>query len=72
MVRFLVGIISCVPRSTGHSLVTMFSLSMSVKERPLHWILVRSQIYYSEHILAYESGKTHCSLVVGSGSFRID
>ena len=37
----------------GYSLVTLFSLSMSVKDRPLHWILGRSQTYYSEHILGY-------------------
>ena len=45
---------------------------VSVKDRPLHWILVRSQTYYHEHILVYGRGKTHCSLVVGSGSFRTD
>ena len=39
----------------GHSLVTLFSLSVSVKDRPLHWILVRSQTYYPEHILVYGS-----------------
>ena len=37
----------------GHSLVTLFSLSMSVKDRPLHWVLVKSQIYYLEDILGY-------------------
>ena len=42
MVRVLVGVRGCVPWPTGHSLVTLFSLSMSVKDRPLHWILVRS------------------------------
>ena len=26
---------------------------VSVKDRPLHWILVRSQTYYPEHILVY-------------------
>ena len=40
---------------TGHSLVTLFSLSVSIKDRPLHWILVRSQTYYPGHILAYGS-----------------
>ena len=70
MVRVLVGVIGCVPRPMGHSLVTLFSLSVSVKDRPLMWILVRSQTYYPKHILAYGSGKTRCSLVVGSGSFR--
>ena len=26
---------------------------MSVKDRPLHWILGKSQTYYPEHILGY-------------------
>ena len=72
MVRALVDVIGYVPRPMGHSLVTLFSLSMSVKDQLLHWILVRSQTYYPEHILAYRSGKARCSLVVGSGSFRTD
>ena len=55
MVRVLVGVRGCVPWPTGHSLVTLFSLSMSVKDRPLYWILVRSQTYYPEHILVYGS-----------------
>ena len=55
MVRVLVGLIGCVPQLMGHSLVTLFSLSVSVKDRPLHWILVRSQTYYPEHILIYGS-----------------
>ena len=60
------------PVATGHSLVTLFSLSVSFKDRPLHWILVRSQTYYPEHILAYGSGKARYTLVVGSDSFRTD
>ena len=55
MVWVLVGVRGCVPRSMGHSLVILFSLSMSVKDRPLHWILVRSQTYYPKHILVYGS-----------------
>ena len=55
MVRVLVGVRGCVPWPTGHSMVTLFSLSVSVKDRPLHWILVRSQTYYPEHILVYGS-----------------
>ena len=47
-------------------------LPVSVKDRPLHWVLVRSHTYYPEHILIYGSGKARCSLVVGSGSFRTD
>ena len=53
MVWVLVGVRGCVLRPMGHSLVTLFSLSMSVKDRPLHWVLDRSQTYYPEHILGY-------------------
>jgi hypothetical protein len=60
------------PTTTGLSLVALFSLSVSIEDRPLLWMVVRSQIYYPEHILTYESRKTCCSLVVGSGSFRTD
>ena len=45
---------------------------VSVKDRPLLWMVVRSQTYYPEHILAYWSGKTYYSLVMGSSSFRTD
>ena len=55
MVWVLVGVRGCVLRPTGHNLVTLFSLSVSVKDRPLHWILVRSQTCYPEHILVYGS-----------------
>ena len=53
MVRVLVGVRGCVPRPTGHNLVTLFSLSVSVKDRPLHWVLGKSQTYYLEHIRVY-------------------
>ena len=55
IVCVLVGVRGCVLRPIGHSLVTLFPLSVSVKDRPLHWILVRSQTYYPEHILVYGS-----------------
>ena len=42
---------------------------MSIEDRPLLWMVVRSQTYYSEHILAYGSQKAHYALVAGSGSF---
>ena len=60
------------PMATGLSLVTLFFLSMSIDDRPLLWMVVRSQTYYPEHILAYGSGKTHYALVMGFGSFRTD
>ena len=53
MVWVLVGVRGCVLRPTGHSLVTLISLSVSVKDRPLHKILGKSQTYYPEHILVY-------------------
>ena len=40
MVRVLVGVIGCVPRLMGLSLITLFFLSMLVKDRLLLWILV--------------------------------
>ena len=60
------------PVAMGLSFVTLFSLSMSIEDRPLLWMVVRSQIYYPEHILAYGSGKARYVLVVCSGSFRTD
>ena len=56
----------------GLSLVTLFSLSMSIEDRLLLSMVVRSQTYYPEHILAYGNGKARYALVVGSGSFRTD
>ena len=49
------------PMATRLSLVTLFFLSMSIKDRPLLWLVVRSQTYYPEHILVYGSRK--CSLL---------
>ena len=45
---------------------------MSIEDRPLLWMVVRSQTYYLEHILAYGSEKAHYALVVGSHSFWTD
>ena len=55
MVWVLVGVIGCVPRPIGISLVILFSLYVSIKDRPLLWMVVRSQTYYPEHILVYGS-----------------
>ena len=43
-----------------------------IEDCPLLWMVARSQTYYPEHILAYGSGKTCYSLVMGSSSFRTD
>ena len=54
--RYGLGIGGCkrlCPAATGHSLVTLLSLSVSVKDRPLHKTLGKSQIYYPKHILVY-------------------
>ena len=45
---------------------------MSIEDRLLIWMVVRSQTYYPEHILAYRSGKARYALIVGSGSYRTD
>ena len=45
---------------------------MSIEDRPLLWMVVRSQTYYLEHILAYGIGKTRYAFVVSSDSFRTD
>ena len=42
MVWVLVGVRCCVPQPMGHSLVTLFSLSVSVKDRSLQWTLGKS------------------------------
>ena len=44
----------------------------SIEGSPLLCMVVRSQTYYLEHILAYGSGKTCYSLVMDSGSFWTD
>ena len=72
MVLILVGVTGCVPQPTGLTLVTLFSLSVSIEDRPFLWMVVKSQTYYPEHILAYGSGKARYALVVGSGSFWTD
>ena len=72
MVWVLVGVIGCVLRPTGLSLVTLFFLFVSIKDHPLLWMVVRSQTYYPKDTLAYGSGKARYALVVGSGSFRTD
>ena len=56
--------------ATGHSLVTLLSLSVSVKDRPLHKALGKSQTYYPKHILGYGRREDLLLSCRGSGSFR--
>ena len=72
MVWVLMGVIGYVLWPTGLSLVILFFLFVSIKDRLLLWMVVRSQTYYPEHILACGSGKARYALVVGSDSFRTD
>ena len=60
------------PMAMGFSLVTLFSLSVLIEDCQLLWMVVRSQTYYPEHILAYGSRKAHYAFVVGFGSFWTD
>ena len=72
MVWVLVGVRGCVLRPTGHSLFTLFSLSVSVKDRPLHKTLGKSQTYYPEHILGYGCLEDLLLSCCGSDSFWTD
>ena len=58
-------------RQSSEALVA-FVPPVSIEDRPLLWMVVRSRTYYPEHIFAYESGKARYALVVGSGSFWTD
>ena len=72
MVWVLVGVRGCVAVDAGHSLVTLLSLSVSVKDRPLHWTLGKSQTYYPKHILGYGRLEDLLLSCRRSGSFRTD
>ena len=60
------------PVATGLSLATLFFPFVSIEDRPLLWMVVRSQTYYPEHILPYGSRKARCYLIMGSDSFWTD
>ena len=51
MVWVLVGVRGCVAVDAGYGLVTLLSLSVSVKDRLLHKTLGQSQTYYPKHVL---------------------
>ena len=60
----------------GHGLVRQLSEAlvafvppMSIEDRPLLWMVVRSQTYYPKHILVYGSRKARYALDMGSDSF---
>ena len=58
--------------AAGHSLVTLLSLPMSIKDRPLHKALGKSQTYYPELILVYGCLEDLLLSYRGFGSFRTD
>ena len=72
MVWVLVGVRGCVAVDTGHGLVTLLFLPMSVKDRLLHKALGKSQTYYPEHILGYGCLEDLLLSYRGSGSFWTD
>ena len=69
MVWVLVGVRGCVAVDTGHGLVTLLSLSVSIKDRSLHKALGKSQTYYPEHILGYGRLEDLLLSCRGFGSF---
>ena len=70
MVWVLVGVRGCVTVDAGHSLVTLLSLPVSVKDRLLQWTRGKSQIYCPEHILGYGRLEDLLLSYRGFGSFR--
>ena len=57
-------------RHSSEARITLV-LPISIEDRPLLWMVVRSQTYYPKHILAYRSEKDYYALVAGSGSFGL-
>ena len=73
MVWVLVGVRGYIAVDAGHSLVTLLSLSMSFKDRSLHKASWEShRLIILSTYLGMGVGKTCYSLVMGSGSFRIN
>ena len=72
MVWVLVGVRGYVAVDTENGLVTLLSLSVSIKDRPLHKALGKSQTYYLEHILRYGRLEDLLLSCRGSGSFWTD
>ena len=72
MVWVLVGVRGCVAVDAGHGLVTLLSLSVSIKDRSLHKTLGKSQTYYPEHILVCGRLEDLLLSCRGSGSFWTD
>ena len=72
MVCVLVGVRGCVTVDAGHGFVTLLSLSVSVKDRPLYKALGKSQIYCPRHILGYGRREDLLLSCRGSGSFWTD
>ena len=54
---------------TGHNLVALLSLSVSVKDRSLHKTRGKSHTYFPEHILGYGCLEDLLLSYCGFGSF---
>ena len=72
MVWVLAGVRGCVAVDAVHGLVTLLSLSVSIKDRSLHKALGKSQIYCPKHILGYRRLEDLLLSCHGSGSFWTD
>ena len=72
MVWVLMGVRGCVSVDAGHGLVTLLSLSVSIKDWPLHKALGKSQTYYPEHVPGFGRLEDLLLSCRGSGSFRTD
>ena len=72
MVWVLVGVRGCIAIDTGHSLVTLLSLSAWLRSDHCIRHPGKSQTYYPDHILVYGSLEDLLLSYRGSGSFRTD
>ena len=71
MVWVLVGVRGCVATDAGHSLVTLLSLSVSVKDRSLHKVSWAShRLIILSTYLGMGTWKTCCFLIVDQALSR--
>jgi hypothetical protein len=60
------------PAATGHSLVALISLSMSIKDRSLHGPWSSHKFIIPSTYLLIGAGRLVTLFIMGSGSFQTD
>ena len=72
MVWVLVGVRGCVAVDTGHSLVTLLSLSGRLRTDHCIRLKASHRLIILNTYLGMGAWKTCCSLIMGSDSFQTD